>query len=301
MINENVKSFVGDAGNKITKIANIVDVLQDSQNIIAVLNCALDTVKTLKSADFKNIDTNQLFVLIDALKVNSTIINGAFKNTYNSVMVYVVNKVNSQIADFVGTDLATEIVSYDGNTDMTQKYNYIKEILECAVSAYKAIPVGGELSDIDSTTLGNLLDALDSMVYTRKAYNALNNKLANVVIESVNSIIGSSVATITAVKDLNLQATDIKTVVDVCLDVSAKLEGMSFKIADMSDEDKANSLKLLNAIQTNGEKSDGVFKPTYDALVDFIATTNGTTSEVIYTNFAQNGSINWSSFLNANV
>ena len=69
----------------------------------------------------------------------------------------------------------------------------------------------------------------------------------------------------------------------------------------MSDEDKANSLKLLNAIQTNGEKSDGVFKPTYDALVDFIATTNGTTSEVIYTNFAQNGSINWSSFLNANV
>lgn len=301
MINENVKSFVGDAGNKITKIANIVDVLQDSQNIIAVLNCALDTVKTLKSADFKNIDTNQLFVLIDALKVNSTIINGAFKNTYNSVMVYVVNKVNSQIADFVGTDLATEIVSYDGNTDMTQKYNYIKEILECAVSAYKAIPVGGVLSDIDSTTLGNLLDALDSMVYTRKAYNALNNKLANVVIESVNSIIGSSVATITAVKDLNLQATDIKTVVDVCLDVSAKLEGMSFKIADMSDEDKANSLKLLNAIQTNGEKSDGVFKPTYDALVNYIATENGTTSEVIYTNFAQNGSINWSSFLNANV
>ena len=301
MINENVKSFVGDAGNKITKIANIVDVLQDSQNIIAVLNCALDTVKTLKSADFKNIDTNQLFVLIDALKVNSTIINGAFKNTYNSVMVYIVNKVNSQIADFVGPDLATEIVSYDGNTDMTQKYNYIKEILECAVSAYKAIPVGGVLSDIDSTTLGNLLDALDSMVYTRKAYNALNNKLANVVIESVNSIIGSSVATITAVKDLNLQATDIKTVVDVCLDVSAKLEGMSFKIADMSDEDKANSLKLLNAIQTNGEKSDGVFKPTYDALVNYIATENGTTSEVIYTNFAQNGSINWSSFLNANV
>lgn len=299
MINENVKSFVGDAGNKIAKITDTTDAIKDSKNIIAILNCALDTVKTLKNADFKDVNTDQLFTLIDVLRINTTTLNGAFKNTYNSVMVYVVNKVNSQIAEFVGTNLATEIANYDGSIDMTPKYNYIKELIESAVSAYKAIPVGGELSDIDNTKLNRLLDALDSMVYTRQTYNALNNKLANIVIESVNTIIGGAVASITAVKDLSLQADDIRTVIDVCLKVSSKLEGKSFKVEDMSTEDKSNSLELLNAIQTNGTKTDGVFKATYDALVDYIATENGTTSEVIYTNFATDGVIDWNRFLNA--
>ena len=299
MINENIKSFVGNAGNKIQTIVTTSDVLDYSQNIIAVLNSALDTVKALKNAEFKDINTDQLIQFINVLYLNSKIANNAFKESFNALNVYIINKVNSQIAEFVGTDLATNIVTYDGNTNIGSDYEYVQIIVKRAVSAYKAIPVGGELEDIDSDTLDSLLRALNILDYTKPAYNALNNKLANVVTENINKITGNSVALITAVKDLTSQASDIKNIVDVCLEVAPKLDGKSFKLADMSDIDKANALKLLNAIQTNGVKTDGVFKPTYDSLVDFIATTNGTTSEAIYANFATDGVIDWNSFINA--
>lgn len=300
MINENVKSLVGtSAGNKIVKIASAYSVLDDQDKIIIVLNSALDTVKVLKGADFKDIDTDQLFLFINVLKLNETTANGVFAETYNAIMVYIVNEVNSQIANYVGTSLATQIVTYDGNTNMTTKYNYIKEIIECAVSAYKAIPTGGELKDIDSSTLTSLLEALDSIIYTRPAYNALNNKLANFVIENINSITGDTVAILTEVKDLSAQAEDIKNIVDVALEVSSSLSGKSLKVSEMDDTTKQNAISLLNPLQSNGIKTDGVFKTAYTSIVNYVATQNDTTSEFIMENFATDGVIDWNSFLTA--
>lgn len=302
MINENIKSFANVGNDKITTFTSYKDVLNYSQNIIEILNSALDTVKAVKSASFKDIDTNQLFVLINALRLNSEIADGIFKETYNTVMIYIVNKVNEQIADFVGTNLASEIVIYKGTdsavANIGDKYNYIKEIIECAVQAYKAIPEGKELQDIDSTTLGNLLDALNSFILTRPAYNALNNKLANIVIEQVNSITGKSISQITEILDLSSQSQDIKDIIDVALDVVPALDGKIAKVTEMTEEDKANMLKFLETVQENGEKENGVFKPAYDSLVEYIAEQNGTTAEIIKTKYGTDGKIDWNSFIN---
>lgn len=300
MINENIMSFVGNlAGSEIKLYTASQSVLNDSQSIINVLNVALDTVKTLKNSGFKDIDTDQLFVLINTLKMNSTIGSEIFKESYNAIMVYIVNEVNSQISSFVGSNLSTGIEQYNGKTSIGSKYNYVKELIECAVKAYKEIPEGKELQDISSESLGNLLDALDSLSYTRIAYNALNNKLANIVIEGINEITGSSIATISSVQNLNSQAQDIKDIIDISLVVAPSLKGKSLKIENLSSDDKSNMAKLLNALQTNGLKNDGVFKNTYNSIFEYVATQNGTTQEDILSTFGKDGIIDWNSFANS--
>ena len=67
----------------------------------------------------------------------------------------------------------------------------------------------------------------------------------------------------------------------------------------MSEEDKTKLVTLLNAMQTNALKTNGVFTDAYDAIVNYVATQNGTTKEVIYNNFTTDGKVDWSSFINS--
>ena len=300
MINENIKSFVGnEAGNKITLITQAKDVLAESQNVKNVLNTALDTVKTLKTASFADIDVNVLFALIDALKNNSLAIDGAFANSYNAILVYIVNTVNEQIVNYINDSaLTSEVVMYNGNENLISKDDFVRLVVNHSINAFKAIPEGKDLQDIDASLLDNLLNALNSLDYTRKAYNALNNKLANIVIENINSLTGDSVATIASVKDLSTQASDIKNVIDISLKVVPTLKTGSLKIAEMTSENKNNIVQLLNALQNNALKTNGVFENSYNSLVNYVANQNGTTKDYIYENFATDGVVDWNSFVN---
>lgn len=301
MINDNIKTLVGNvAGSQIETITQATNILTQSQSIIDVLNSALDTVKSLKGASLETLDTQVLFSLINTLKDNSTTLNGVFAESYNAIMVYIINTVNDKIVEYVNNSaLTSNVVTYSGTTNVTDDYNFIKEVVERASQAYKAIPTGGELADIDSTKLNNLLRALNSLGYTQPAYKALNIKLANEVITSINSITGESVALIETLIDISGQEDDIKDVVNVALNISTNLQGSSLKVSEMSEQDKADAVELLNALQTNAVKTNSVFGDAYNSLVNKIATQNGTTKELIYSNYATEGVVDWANFVNA--
>lgn len=301
MINDNIKSFVGElAGSDITSMTEVSDVLAQSQSIINVLNSALDTVKSLKSVALEDLDANVLFNLIDTLKANSTIINGAFAQSYNAIMVYIVNAVNDKIVEYVNdTVLTANVVKYDGSYDVAEEYNFVREVVERACEAFKSIPDGGELEDIDSTLLKRLLNALKSSTFTKPAYNALNIKLANEVINSLNALTGDSVAIITTLIDISGQEEDIENVVTTALDIVSSLEGSNLKISEMTQQDKTDAVELLTKLQSNAVKTNSVFGDAYNSLVNKVATQNGTTKEQIDANFATNGVIDWDNFVNS--
>ncbi len=303
MINENVQTFTNITENTIQFFTSATNVLDYSLNIRYVLNSALNSVKSIKSATIETLNTTVLFDFVDALKLNSTMANGIFNNTYNTIMIYIVNKVNSQISEYVGDTFATNIVIYKGSdeavADMGGKYNYIKEIIESAVDAYKSIGAGEELKDIDSKKLSRLLDALDSIAVTRPAYNALNNKLANEIILEINNLTGKSAALISEIKNLSDQATDIKNILTVALEVAPQLDSESFVIASINETTKQNLLNLLTALQTNGEKESGILAGAYNSVIEYIEEQNGLSSGYIKTNYSENGKIDWNSFISA--
>jgi len=300
MINENIKSFVGDsAGNKIVSVTQYIDAIEDGQNIIAILNQALDTVSSLKAAKLQDINVTSLFNLIDIFKQNTEIADGIFAETYNAILVYMINTVNGEVANYVGSELSTQIETYTGNINVTARYNYLREIVECGVNAFKAVPEGGSLEDISSETLSSFLDALNSTDYTRATYNALNNKLANVVIESINKLINVSNTVITEIKDLTAQADDVKNVTDIALDVVPLFENCSFKLDEMSTDQKQGAVNIMNALQTNTKKADSVFNESYNSLLEHIALANDISSDYIYENYATDGIIDWESLIMA--
>ena len=297
MINKSIADFVGNAGSNITRVTQITEVISDGEALKAVLNTSIDSIKTLKDKQLKQLNSDDIFDFIDVFKENSTIIDNVFANTYNALLVYMVNTINTEIANYVGATFNTQIVMYDGATNVTNKYNLTKEVVEKGITAFSSIPEGKELKDIDSAILGDLLDALSYLTYTQPAYNALNNKLANTVIESLNELTNDNVATLTTLKDLNSQADDIFTIVDISLTLVPVLENTGLKVANMSPEVKTGVAGFMNAMQLNSLRTDSVFKASYEALIDKIATENGTTSAFIYENFATNGIIDWNTFL----
>lgn len=297
MVNESVAEFVGIAGSNITRVTQVVDALLDKDGVREVLDVALTSIKTINGKQLKELKSDDIFDLIDVFKDNSTILNGVFANTHNALLLYSINTVNTEISNYVGSTFNTQIVMYDGSTNVTNKYNLIKEVVEKGIAAFKAIPEGKELKDIDSAVLGDLLDALSYLTYTQPAYNALNNKLANTVIESINTLTGDNVETLTTLKDLNSQADDIFTIVDISLTLVPILEDTGLKIADMSTEVKTAVAGFMNAMQLNSFRADSVFKASYESLIEKVATENSTTSTFIYENFAKDGIIDWDSFL----
>ena len=297
MINQNVQTFVGDSGSQITRITAISNALPDSNGITTVLKTAIQTLKTLKGKSFKELSSTDLFNLIDAFKNNQNVIGGAFANTYNSLLLYIVNTINTEISTYVDTPLNEQIVIYAGTTNVTSKYNLIKEVAERGIDAFASIPEGKELKDIESAKLTALLDALSFLTYTQPAYNALNNKLANTVIESINELTGDSVAIITQVQDLSQQANDIITIVDISLKLIPLLDASGLKLEFMSAEVRVGVAGFMNVMQANSFKTNSVFKASYDSLVNKVATENGVTSDFIYQNFATNGIIDWNAFI----
>lgn len=296
IINDKVKSFVGESvGCKITMLEGVTDVISLSQQIRNVLTMAIDTVESLNNiTEFKNINTNQLFLFILSLN------NSAFKESYNAMLVYIVNEVNTQIANYVGSTFNAGITGYDGNVDMSLSYNLIKELVESAVDAYGAIDEDQELKDIDSAKLTRLLNALSYLSYTQVSYNALNNKLAATVIEGINSLTGKQPATLNELKDLKAQASDIKNILDTLLTVLPSVEKTGVKLKDMEEQTKPKVVNLLNAFQNNANtfKENSVFNDSYQALIGLIEEKNGLEQGFINNNIKDSqGIINWEEFI----
>lgn len=301
MINENVQSFANVEENKIKLFTEATDILEYCTNIRYVLNIALDSIKSIKNATIKTLDTTVLISFVDALKLNSTIANGIFNETYNTILIYIINEVNNQIADYVGETLTADIVTYKGSDESVENigisYNYIKEIIESAVDAYKSIEDGKELKDIDSGKLSRLLTALNILDLTKPAYNALNIKIANEIILEINKITEKNVNTISSVIDLSSQASEIKNILEMTLEVAPSLEGKDFELEKMEESDKENLTKLLIALQTNGESEQGVLKDAYNSIIEFIEEENSLQTGFIKEYYSKNGKIDWNSFI----
>lgn len=297
MINESTATFVGAAGSNITRITAYSDVLTYSQGVRSVLNTSISSMKALKDKDIKDLDSDVVFALIDSFKNNSKIMNNVFKNTYNAILVYIVNIVNSEIANYVGTTFAGDIQTYTGATTMINDDFLIRNVILQGITVFSSIPEGKELKDVESETLKTFLNALNYLGYTKPARNALNNKLANIIIESINDLTGDSVATLSELKDLNSQADDIFNVIEISLQLVPVLETTGLKVTDMTSDVKTAVAGFMNAMQVNSIKTGSVLKASYDSLLNKVATENGTTSEFIYANFATNGIIDWSEFM----
>ncbi len=310
MILENVKSFVDPTsegadkpkeGKNITSITNVITLSKtERENIVTVLNTALDTVKELKGTTLEDLDLDKLFTLLEILKTKDISTN-VFKTSYNAILLYIVNTVNDKIVEYIDNSVLTaEVVGYDGDVQVTSsESDIVKLIIKRAKSAFMAIPEGGKLEDIDNETLDEFLDILPLTKYTKASYNALNIKLANLVIENINAVTGGSIQTIATLQNLSDQADDIRQVVHKALDVAPSLKGKDLKLSEMSTEDKNNMVSLLTVMQNNKSKTNSVFKDSYESLVDYVATQNGITSSDIYDNadYTTNGVVDWAKFV----
>lgn len=169
LINSNIKDLVGEenAGN-INTFNEVVDVLQSQEQIRNVIKTAINNANKFNDKKLKEIDTSSLFDFID--KFNTDCANGAFEQTYNALLVYCVNTVNSTIFDSIGESYAK--LNADENNMTTEAQN-IKNVLEVAKEAYISLGDGENLKDLDEEVLNSLCDALDACEYTKETKTKL--------------------------------------------------------------------------------------------------------------------------------
>lgn len=186
LINEAIKEITGDAGKNIVTISAPMDVLAHSQQIKALLNTVIDLSESLENLDLSVEGIDQKIIsLINAFKTVSEVSEDLFKPTFNALLVYSINQINSAVADAVGSTYSTEIITtYTGDEDVTLLYNYIIEVIESGNEVFNILD-GRELKDIvetSETALTRFKNALNSNDFTRCAYNAVKAYLENELI-----------------------------------------------------------------------------------------------------------------------
>lgn len=184
LINDNIKNMVGaeTAGVNIEILSVSRNALTDSEKIKSILNSVVDMSADFKEIDIKTLNVDKLFEFIAIFKNNTTILDGIFAQTYNAMLVYLVNTINQAIKDEVGVEYSSSIEFFTGETDMTVSYFLIAEVVSSANDAFGSIEEGQNIEDVETTKLERFRNALDSNKYTRGAYTALENYLVGKLI-----------------------------------------------------------------------------------------------------------------------
>lgn len=183
LINDNIKTIVGDnAGCKITIVTASYDVINDSEEIRTIISDVIDQAKKIKNIDIANLNATEFFNFVEIFKNNTTVANGVFANTYNAMLVYIINTVNSEIAESIGSPYNENIQTYNGEINMSSSYNYIVEVVESANDAFASLEEGQKIEDVEAEKLDRFRTALKNCTFTQTAYDAVEEYLVGKIL-----------------------------------------------------------------------------------------------------------------------
>ena len=190
LINKSIKDFVGGAGTKIVVLSESANVIAYSDSVQSLLNTAILLAGEISSIDLaKDGMADSIIEMVDAFKLASVSAPELFGATYNSLLLYSTNAINSAVAQTVGDAFNQNIKEYsDSNTNITSLYDYVIDVILSSAEIFNIISKseeGTELSDLaitNETELTKFKNALNSNDYTRDSYTAVMNYLADSIL-----------------------------------------------------------------------------------------------------------------------
>ena len=215
-----------------------------------------------------------------------------FKSEFvKPVAIKVIGMVNMKSSVAVG-GFGGEIVTTPSDANLAFEADSIIDIFALATDLGFNIPDIDGVVGVKSSQLNLLLEALhdNTFIYDttgntitygvfKDVYNAINNKLAAVIIEGINSVTNKAPSTLSSAKNLLSQANDIQQVLNVSIEIIPQIKEEGLKIEDMTEEFKSAIVDLFDTLQENSLQfgSEAVFKDSYDSLVDYFEEQNGIT------------------------
>lgn len=299
IIVEEVKELVGEElGSSIdTQLSATTVVAGESEQLIDLLNVLLKNINALDNTEITKMNSTELIAVLDEFNNSIKILNGYFEQSFNSLLVYVVNGVNEEISYIVGKTFRDNINFYDNTNNIIGHYKFIKFVVESGLEI-----LSNEDIDIDTINIHDLeefLINLEACSLTRQSYYSLITYISNEMILNINALIEENNEEFSETETtLEWQQTDILGILKEIQITKPIIEEKGANILEYNVEEKTQLVKMLNAFQVNGNKANGVFRSTYISLIDYVAKENGVTSEMIKNNFASNNIIDWESFVN---
>ena len=287
LINAEIKNFVSEeAGVNIVDIDAEANLIIQAENINNIINKALEI-------DFNNIDINSLDdetlttvkELLALFETNAEITEneayiGVFKESYNALLIEVVNTINTEIKNFVGDALGLGIEALDGTTDITAQKDSIVLVLENALKIELANVDLDTISDEDKTKLNNLLDAMQANAINleyegvfKQSYNALLIKTVNLINENIKTIVGEEgagieITTISLPVEALTSYAEIREILNTVMNLAG-----DFKAVDVKTLNTDDLFTLIDIFKNNSTILDGVFAQTYNAMLVYAANT----------------------------
>ena len=255
---------------------------------LSMLGSALDSLKT--SSMFKDYEKD------------GSVVKGIYTNLIEALM-------ETEYVQYIGFEsFLAEDFSWNAELNSTQQM--IDSLLEkqivledqSTISLIQYIIEGGDweviFKQIESEDLTNIFNPLlKSKIFKPTAVLALNK-----INEQIKNVIGDFGVNIPTIEEIGEEEVEVLIeVIDAIGGIVEDFQKEDFSISDLAtsttEEDREKIVNLLESMQDNAN-GEGVFKETYDALVDYI-----TNDEVIgeqvqgYIEEYEPGNINWAELI----
>ncbi len=278
MINENIKTVVGaeKAGNRIVIINEYTEIIDDEENIRAILNKAIDTYGSFDNLDIKTLNVDDLFDFVALFDVETTV-EGMLSNTHNALLVYCVNTINKKVYDGVGASLYGTLIEFTGNDDIGAYRASIKDVISSAHTIYSTLDDSQGIQDLSASNVDLLLTALSANVTTgsvnvfNRSYNAVLLKATNVINGKVKDVVGAStvgknIVEYSSYVDVTADAQVIRNVITQALDNAETFSNLDIKTLNV--QSLFNFIDAFNQTTTNH-----IFDETHNALLIYCVNT----------------------------
>ena len=249
---------------------------------LARLGSALDSIKNT--------------TLFSDYQEGGVLVDGVYTNLIKTLM-------KTQYVDYIGFESMLE-KDFSWNSELALANPMVDSLVEKQIekedgtktSLIEFIIEGGDweiiFKQITKEDLTEIFTPLlESKIFKPTAILALNK-----INEEIKSVIGEFGDVIPNIEDISND--DVKQIVEIIGDASALIEDFTKEDFDISDlatgENQEKLADLLTSLQDNAN-SDGVFKETYEALVDFVKNDDQIGGQVVdLTSEYKDGEINWS-------
>lgn len=252
---------------------------------LARLGSALDSIKNTS--------------LFSDYKENNVLTKGIYTNLIETLM-------QTEYVDYIGFDSMLEN-DFSWNSELALASPMVDALVDKQIekedgtktSLIEFIIEGGDweviFKQITKEDLTEIFTPLlESKIFKPTAIMALNK-----INEEIKSVVGEYGDIIPNIEDISPE--DIEQIVEIIGDASALVEDFTkedFNISDLATgENKEKLSDLLTSLQDNAN-SDGVFKETYEALVDYVKNDETIGAQVSdLTSQYEEGEIDWAQVL----
>ena len=173
LINENVKGVVGaDVGkNIVTEVSSTLLLVDVASDIRGILNGVAGKSSEFSTIDLANLNATKLNSFIDLFKMTKNKSKQLFDNTYNALLVYMVNQINGAIYDSCNI---SGYVDYDGDENLTTYDGEVKLLISRACECYSMLE-GNGIENLPEVNRNQLLNALGGIPQTQNTKTILED------------------------------------------------------------------------------------------------------------------------------